>query len=238
MFSVRGVSIALALAVAGAGYAAQAGVVVSATGPSAAQFPAGKKLDDNARIVLKAGDKVTVLTANGTRVISGAGSHQVGAEGASKRSTFAVLTRQRSGQRVRTGAVRGGPPAADGPARNPSLWYVDVSQAGTMCVADPAAIRLWRPVAQGETTFVVVPSDSSQHNHVLFADGVADTAWDRDRMPLTEGATYSIKAPDGTQREVRYTMLDAAPDDPEALAALLIEKGCTAQLDLLTAAMS
>lgn len=237
MFSVRCASIALALAVAGVGHAAQAGVVVSATGPSAAQYPAGKKLDDNARIVLKDGDRVTVLTANGTRVISGAGTHQVGAAGASKRSTFAVLTRQRSGQRVRTGAVRGGPPAA-GDARNPSLWYVDVSRGGTMCVADPAAIRLWRPAAQGEGTFVVARPDSSEHNHVSFADGAADAAWDRDRMPLAEGATYTIKSPDGTQRELRYTMLGTAPDDPEALAALLIEKGCTAQLDLLTAAMS
>jgi hypothetical protein len=236
MFSVRCASIALALAVAGAGHAAQAGVVVSATGPSAAQYPAGKKLDDNSRIVLKDGDRVTVLTANGTRVISGAGTHQVGAAGASKRSTFAVLTRQRSGQRVRTGAVRGGPAEPSG--RNPNLWYVDVSQAGTVCVADPAAIRLWRPAAQGATTLVLARPGSADHIHVSFADGEADTAWDRDRMPLAEGATYTISGPDGTQRVVRYTMLGAAPDDPEALASQLIEKGCSAQLALLTAAMS
>ena len=57
-------------------------------------------------------------------------------------------------------------------------------------------------------------------------------------MPLVEGATYVLSGPDGAEREIRYTMLGTAPDDPEALAVLLIEKGCTAQLDLLTAAMS
>ena len=85
--------------------AAQAGVVVKASGPSVGQFPVGKKLDDSSTVSLKAGDSITVLTANGTKVITGPGQFTVGVRGESKRSTFAVLTRQASGARVRTGAV-------------------------------------------------------------------------------------------------------------------------------------
>ncbi len=237
MFSVRYASIALVLAAAGLGQAAVAGVVVASSGPSASEFPAGKKLDDNSRITLKEGDRVTVLSANGTRVISGAGTHQVGSTGASKRSTFAVLTRQRSGQRVRTGAVRG-TGTGEASTRSPNLWYVDVSRPGTMCIADPAAVRLWRPAAQGEATVVVARPGSSDHHDVWFAEGVADAAWDYDRMPLTEGATYTITGTDGVRHEVRYTLLEGAPTEPDELAMRLIEKGCSAQLELLTAAMS
>jgi hypothetical protein len=239
MFSIRTLSVACALAAAGAGSMALAGVVVSSSGPSASQFPAGKKLDDNSRITLKAGDKVTVLTTNGTRVISGAGTHQVGAAGASKRSTFAVLTRQRSSQRVRTGAVRG-TGTGEAETRNPNLWFVDVSRSGTMCVTNGTAVRLWRPGSEVETTFVVSQPGAPPPTqvHVPFASGVADAGWDSERLPVTEGATYTITGPGGSPSEVRFTLLDSPPDDPEELAARLIEKGCTAQLDLLTTALS
>ena len=78
MFSVRTFTIGLALAGAALAGAAQAGVVVSSSGPSKAQFPSGKKLDDNSSITLRDGHSVTVLTAGGTRVIKGAGAHLVG----------------------------------------------------------------------------------------------------------------------------------------------------------------
>lgn len=238
MFSVRAIMIGLALAGAGMAVAAQAGVVVKSSGPSAGEYPPGKKLDDNARITLKNGDSVTVLTTSGTRVIRGPGSHQVGDQGASKRSTFAVLTRQRSTQRVRTGAVRGSGPGLAS-LRSPNLWFVDVSQSGQMCVAQPNAVRLWRPGGEGNTTYVLANAQSPDHVHVSFSDGETDTAWDADRMPLTEGASYTITGPGGGEpRAISFTVLEDVPDDPEDLAQRLIEKGCTAQLELLASAMS
>ena len=53
---------------------AAAAIVVASSGPSARNFPAGKKLDDAASITLQAGDSVTVLDAKGTRVLRGAGT--------------------------------------------------------------------------------------------------------------------------------------------------------------------
>ena len=232
MFSIKAISISLALAGAAIAGAAHAGVVVSSSGPSAGQFPAGKKLDDNASITLKTGDTVTVLTGGGTRVIKGAGVHRVAAAGESKRSTFAVLTRQRSAQRVRTGAVRGTGTAAAA-ERSPNLWYVDVSRSGAMCVASPDAVRLWRPGGQAAATYTIGTAQ------VIFAENARDVAWDAAAMPVTDGASYSIAAPDGgSTNVVNFVMLDAVPEEPEDLAARLIEKGCTNQLELLTSALS
>lgn len=237
MFSARTMFAALALGTAGiVATAAQAGVVIASSGPSAAQFPKGKKLADTDRITLKDGDSVTILDAAGTRVLSGAGTHRVGARGSDKRSTFAVLTRQRAAQRVRTGAVRAGETA--GPILSPNLWYVDVSKSGKVCVADPAAVQLWRPGTEGNSTYEIASAQSPEHMHVLFEDGATTAPWSAGQLPLNEGATFAITGPGGSPRsDVTVTLLDAPPDDPEALAAALMEKGCQVQLDLLAATM-
>ena len=57
---------------------ASAGVVVAASGPSASDYPVGKKIGNSERIVLRAGDTLTVLDGNGTRVLRGAGTYSLG----------------------------------------------------------------------------------------------------------------------------------------------------------------
>src|SRR5690606_12885977 len=105
--------------------AALAGVVVSVSGPSASSYPVGRKLGDDDRIVLRAGDTLTVLDGSGTRVLRGAGTYSLGqTSGTKASSTFAILTERRSARRARTGAVRAGD--LDTPVRSPNLWYVDV----------------------------------------------------------------------------------------------------------------
>ena len=237
MFSAKTFIAGVALATAGlAATAAQAGVVIASSGPSAGQFPKGKKLADTDRITLKDGDSVTILDAAGTRVLKGAGTYRVGARGEEKRSTFAVLTRQRAAQRARTGAVRAG--EGSGPILSPNLWYVDVSKSGNFCVADPAGVQLWRPGNEGNSTYEVASSSSPTHMHVVFDEGSTTAPWNADQMPLADGAKFEIVGPGGSPKStVTFTKLEAAPDDPESLATTLMEKGCEAQLDLLAAAM-
>ena len=89
MSSVKTIIARGAVGIAAVGFlgtAAQAGVVVKSSGPSAASYPVGKKLDDAASVTLRNGDSITVLTDSGTRVITGPGTHRVGARGASKRA--------------------------------------------------------------------------------------------------------------------------------------------------------
>ena len=131
--------------------AAQAqSVIVRSTGPSATTYPQGKKLATNAKVTLKAGDKLTVLDKAGTRILAGPGSFTL--DGSVSRDAGAAMrvsgVLASSGARARTGAVRGAPAparAADAPNAPDNLWYIDVSKGGAYCVANPASLVLWRP---------------------------------------------------------------------------------------------
>lgn len=238
MSLVRSFSIGAALAVASLAAispkAALAEVIVASSGPSAKQFPVGKKIAASDQITLKAGDSVTILGSGGTRVIRGAGSHRVGAGNAAKRSTFATLTRQRDAARVRTGAVRGD---LTGPITRPNIWYVDVTRSGTMCIADPAAVQLWRPETGGAPVYLVASPTSADHVHVTFAEGATTSTWNA-ALPLADGSRYSFTSqPDGTSSEVTFAVLDAIPESPEDMAVALIAEGCTGQLEVLSSAL-
>lgn len=213
--------------------AAQAGVVVKASGPSAGQYPVGRTLEDSAAITLKAGDSVTVLTANGTKVITGPGQFTVGVRGESKRSTFAVLTRQAASRQVRTGAVRSGASAA-APA-NPSLWNMDVTTPGRFCLADAGRVTFWRPTTSGEGVYVLGSGQSDYLVQVRFADGAAQATLTAAQLPLDSNRIYRLSSAAGAApQQVEFVLLDSVPDTADALGAMLASKGCTAQLTLLS----
>ena len=239
MFSDRLKARIGALALAGAALAlplaAMAGVVVKSTGPSATRYPVGTKLDDNASITLKAGDVVTVLTSEGTRVIRGAGTFRVGDRPNVAADRFASLTRKRAATRVRTGAVRG--EVEENPT-NPSLWYVDVTRSGTICLYDLATVRLWRPGTEGTSTYTVADQDSAAMAEVTFDDTVTVAALDPARMPISQDAHYKIVAPNGSiSADINFVLLAEDYQAPDALAEALIAKGCTVQLDALAASL-
>lgn len=207
-----------------------ADIIVKSSGPSAKQFPVGKKLKATDRVTLKAGDRVTVLGSSGTRVLSGAGTYRVGARGAPTRTRYDQLTRQRSAARVRTGAARN----AGGTVRSPNLWYVDVTKSASMCVADLANVTLWRPVVEGEQTYILKAAGSDYHHHVTFGDGVTTRSVDAERMPIKEGVEYRLSGPDGAEATtITFKLIEAAADNSEEMADALIANGCTQQLDLM-----
>jgi hypothetical protein len=213
--------------------AALAGVVVSASGPSAGQYPVGKKIGDSDRIVLRAGDSLTVLDGTGTRVLRGAGTYTLAQQaGPSRRSTFAVLTEQRSAARVRTGAVRG---EDTGAALSPTnLWYVDISRPGKTCLASTDRVRLWRGSAEGDASYTVRGASGGQT--VEFSDGEVLAAWDVVALPVVAGSEYRVTGPDG-DGAMSFVVLPGVPAEPEDLAAALIANGCTRQLEILSSAM-
>jgi len=222
-----------AMAVVAVPGVALAGVVVSASGPSAGQFPVGKKIGDSERIVLRAGDSLTVLDGKGTRVLRGAGTYTLSQQaGPSRRSTFAVLTEQRSAQRVRTGAVRG---EASGAVLSPTnIWYVDISKPGRTCLASTDRVRLWRGSAEGDASYTVRGGNGGQT--IEFSDGEVLAAWDLVALPVTAGTDYRVSGPDG-DGTISFVVLPAVPEEPEDLAAELIANGCTRQLEILSSAM-
>jgi hypothetical protein len=240
MFSAKMKRAIAALALGGAALVlpveAMAGVVVKSTGPSSTKYPVGTKLDDDASIALKEGDVVTVLTAEGTRVIKGAGTFRVGDRPQVASDRFASLTRKRAATRVRTGAVRGD---SDGVATNPSLWYVDITRSGTICLYDLATVRLWRPGTEGTATYKIAAHGAGDATaEVTFDDTVTVAALDPARLPITEGGHYMITAPDGTTSTAfNFVLLSEDYAAPDALAEALIAKGCSVQLEALATTM-
>ena len=240
MFSARMKRALAALALSGAALAfpaaAMAGVVVKSTGPSATTYPVGSKLDDNATITLKAGDVVTVLTSEGTRVIKGAGTFRVGDRPQVASDRFASLTRKRAATRVRTGAVRA---PDDEAVTNPSLWYVDITRSGTICLYDLATVRLWRPGTEGTATYrVTAHGENAGAAEVTFDDTVTVAALDPARLPVSEGGHYLVTGPDGTtSAELSFVLLSEDYTAPDTLAEALIARGCSVQLEALASSL-
>lgn len=213
--------------------AAWAGVVVSASGPSAGSFPVGKSIGNSERIVLRAGDTLTVLDGNGTRVLRGAGTYTLSQQaGTSKRTEFASLTRRRAASQLTTGAGR----QDDIPARPENLWFVDVSHPGTVCVLGSERVRLWRPGKDGEATYLLRASGGGTDHAVTFEDGSRLASWDAAALPITDGASFALSGPGSAAGgTLKFAVLGTPAEEPEALAQQLIEKGCTQQLELLSA---
>lgn len=228
--------VALALALTMAPAAAEAAIVVASSGPSAATYPVGRKLDDKGSVVLRAGDAVTVLDAKGTRVLRGAGTFPVAAaSGAAPRSsTFAVLTMQRSAQRVRTGAVRAG--QGSQPPASPNLWFVDLGKPGRRCVVSGQPVRLWR-LDTGLAATYAARFDGAATAPVTFPAGAMVAAWDAAKRPIREGSVLELTQ-GGVSVRFAFAVLPSQPADPEAMAAALAEKGCTAQLELLSSTLA
>lgn len=226
----------VAVAVLAAPQVAQAGVVVSSSGPSAGQYPVGRHIGTNDRIVLRDGDTLTVLQNGGTRVFRGAGTYVLSqASATSTNAGFQRLTTQRAASRARTGAVRG---AGDvGPPTKPSLWYVDVGTAGTLCLPDPDNVRLWRADTQADSTYAITAEGLSEGPiDASFRAGESLAIWDINHPPQA-GHTYRIGHGSGSNAvDVRFVFLDAVPATAEELASALITNGCTVQLGQLASA--
>ena len=96
-------------------------VVVKSLGPSAKAYPPGKTLAPSAKISLQGGDVVTVIGPSAAQTLRGPGNFDAGQ----------VSLASAAGQRGRFGALR----AAE-VAHNPSIWDIDVSKGGRICITD------------------------------------------------------------------------------------------------------
>ncbi|HEY6049579.1 MAG TPA: hypothetical protein VIV07_11110 [Sphingomicrobium sp.] len=197
-------------------------VVVKSLGPSAKAYPPGKTLPQSAKITLQGGDVLTILGPSAAQTLRGPGNFDAGQ----------VSLASAASQRGRFGALR----AAE-VAHNPSVWDVDVSQSGKVCVSDPAKLQLWRPDSDGEAK-VQIRSDDGKAQELSWAAGKATTAWPA-AVPIKSGANYQIEWPDtGDKSSVDLVLVANAPTDLVGAAQVLIENGCQKQLDLLVESAS
>jgi len=194
-------------------------VVVKSLGPSARAYPPGKTLPPAAKITLQGGDVVTILGPGTAQTFRGPGSFdttQIGLDtAASQRGRFGAL---------RTGHVE----------HSPSVWDIDVTQSGKVCVADAKKLQLWRPDSDADESIAIRSSDGTVEK-LSWAKGKALAGWPA-ALAVKSGGKYEIASserPDKSSLEV--VTLSSVPSDNVATAQELIRNGCENQLDLLVA---
>jgi hypothetical protein len=194
-------------------------VVVRSLGPSSKAYPPGKTLPESANITLKGGDVVTVLGPNSAQTLRGPGNFEAG------QATLASA----AGKRGRFGALR----TAE-LAQNPSIWDLDVTQSGKVCVNEASKLKLWRPNADSSAK-VVIRSSDGKSQELAWAVGKASALWPT-ALPIANAAEYHIEWPgSGDKSDVTFVTVTSPPADLVGAAQLLIENGCQNQLDLLVA---
>lgn len=212
-----------ALLFTAASSATAAVIVVRSSGPSAAQYPTGKSLPDNARVTLRGGDTLVLLDAKGSRTLRGPGSFPVAAgSGKAAANSFAALVGQGSGRRGRVGAVR--------PVPFPrQLWHASVDSSENFCFVEPTAIRLYRENVTEAQTVAVRDLASGKSASVTFDARQQLADWPA-AVPLRDGGHYRM----GT---VELHAKTVQPGSGFAdLGSALIRAGCDNQLNLLSVA--
>ena len=192
-------------------------VVVKSLGPSSKSYPPGRTLPESAKINLQGGDVVTVIGPGSAETLRGPGNFDA----------KQVALSAAAGQRGRFGALRAAEVAHD-----PSIWDIDVSQGGKVCVADTAKVQLWR--ADSETPITVQIRDADGKSQALtWAAGKALAAWPA-ALPIKSGSKYSVEWPDGgDSSKLDVVTVASPPVDLVGAAQVLLENGCQKQLDLL-----
>ena len=208
-----------------AGTAASAAkvIVVRSAGPSAAAYPPGKTLSENARISLQAGDMVTILGSSRARTLRGPGTFSA-SPGEDEKLALAIS------RRARFGALR----ASDYP-QNPNPWNMDVSREGKMCVADAASLTMWRPQTAGAVDLHIRRPDGAART-LHWRAGEATMQWPAE-LPVRDGAEYQLTMDGAPPVKLTFVALPGIPGDMVAAATTLIEKGCDTQLDALVSGL-
>jgi len=197
-------------------------VVVRSLGPSAKAYPPGKTLPESASISLKGGDVVTLLGPSSAQTLRGPGNF----------NTKSVTLASAAGKRGRFGALR----TAE-VARNPSIWDLDITQSGKMCVSKTSKLNLWRPDAQAPAKINIRSADGKTQA-IEWAAGKASVSWPS-ALPVANSAEYQIEWPaSGEKSSVQFITVTNAPADLVGAAQVLIEKGCQNQLELLVESAS
>lgn len=198
-------------------------VVVKSLGPSAKAYPPGKTLPETAKINLQGGDVVTVLGPASAQTLRGPGNFDA----------KQVALASAAGQRGRFGALR----AAE-VAHNPSIWDIDASTNGKVCITDASKLQLWRPDKEGAITVKIHNADGASQD-LSWAAGAALAPWPA-ALPIKNGAEYQVEWPDGSDASKLdiVTIVPPPPEDLVGSAQSLIEHGCQKQLELLVQSAS
>lgn len=218
--------LAAACALPAASADAQA-LVLGATGQTAQQYKVGTTIKYGTMI--RAGDRITILDANGTRYIIGPKAVTATADSRLSASVASALVNE-GGRHERLGAVRAmnAPPRvpAIGGKQPPSLWSVDIRYGGTRCFLPGMKPELWRA------------SEADTKELKLTEDGHAvPVKWPAGAESVTipaeqGGGSYRAETP-GRTIMFKVKFLDDMPTTAAALKDKLEAAGCREQAGTL-----
>lgn len=220
----------LAIAAGEISAAAAEVLILRSAGPSARNYPAGRRVADNSSFTLRPGDTVVILANGTTRTFRGPGSYS--ALGPVRRGP-----QMAGGGNVRrqTGAVRGDDPV--GPIARPTdIWQFDVSQSGRACVLAGQRPVLWRPQSDRAVRLTITPQSGAAQT-VNWAAGQATLDWPAS-LPVVDGASYQLNwsgAPNPIRVTTR-TLTGLQIGNVDAVASAFLDNNCRSQLDALIAA--
>lgn len=209
---------------------AQAGsIVVRSTGTKA--YPTGKVLADNAKIILKTGETVTILDGKGTRVLNGPGTFSTVVGGGVAQETRVKNILGNSGTRVaRTGAIRG----TESKARPSSIWQADITHTGTVCVATPGSFAAWRAPTEAAASYTITRVSDGKSAQIAFPAARAQAPWPVAEMPVTDGSTFRVTGPGlAAPATVRFAVMGIQPTGLESTVSEMMSRGCAGQSELL-----
>ena len=192
-------------------------VVVKSLGPSSKAYPPGKTLPESAKLSLQGGDVVTLLGPGSAATLRGPGSFAAGQ----------VAMNSTAASRGRFGALR----AAE-VATNPSIWDIDVTQSGKVCVTSTSKVKLWRPESESQVK-IKIRAANGKSQELDWAAGDASALWPA-ALPIQSGVQYQLEWADtGDKSSMTFVSVPNTPPDLVGAAQVLIENGCQRQLDLL-----
>jgi hypothetical protein len=229
------------LAVAGAGVIALTSlaargadlVVIEARG---VPVQAGQVIDDSKPLVLKEGQRITLIAANGSTLklrgpYDQAPGSAAGGGGPGVVDALKALIVQKDSRTSDVGVVRAGAEAA----KLPEPWLLDVSRPGIRCVRDGDPIVFWRPVSATTANLTITSLDKSWKIATTWPSG-ADRLVVPPNLPVQRPATYLVDL-DATESAITVNSIPGAVSSDAMRAAWMIEKGCQAQAEALLTAL-
>jgi hypothetical protein len=202
-------------------------VVVQARGVA---FSPGATVDSSKRLVLKAGQHLTLISPSGATIkLDGPYSDAPDAGGGSGGGLGTQLSALLAGGR-RQNEV--GTTRATARQQIPSPQLLDISRSGTVCLLDGSHTPvLWHPAPAKDSKITLMPADRSWR---------ADYQWPagHDRLEvagnvlLRDGATYFVSM-NGDQSAIIVSMLPASLATDDMRTAWMLNKGCEAQAEAM-----
>jgi hypothetical protein len=206
-------------------------VVVEAHG---VDLTPGQVLDDNKPLVLREGQRVTLLAADGNMVkLRGpydrapGGSGGGGDSAAGLTQGLGALLVQKETRTSEVGVVR----ANVQHVILPEAWVVDAEKPGSACIREGAPLVFWRSATGKQATFTLMPLDRSWKITTPWPVG-ADRLPMPDTVPVQRRTSFLVEL-DGTRSAITVNSIPNVVRTNEMRLGWMREKGCEAQAEAL-----